>query len=110
MKFVLATSSSLKELFFFAFQFGITEAISKAISLSKLLPASLLATSADSGYASYDNYEELEGQNKNVYIPDQQMNMEAEKAQNPYHRNHFVYNEKDDCFICPENKVAILQH
>ena len=40
-----------------------------------------------------------------MYIPDQQMNMEAEKAQNPYHRNHFVYNEKDDCFICPENKV-----
>ena len=60
---------------------------------------------ADSGYASYDNYEEFEKQNKNIYIPDQQMNMEAEKAQNPYHRNHFIYNEEKDCFICPENKL-----
>jgi len=33
------------------------------------------------------------------------MNMEAEKAQNPYHRNHFTYDEEKDCFICPENKV-----
>ena len=60
---------------------------------------------ADSGYASYDNYEVFENQNKNIYIPDQQMNMETEKAQNPYHRNHFIYNEKKDCFICPENKL-----
>jgi transposase len=60
---------------------------------------------ADSGYASYDNYEEFEKQNKNIYIPDQQMNMEEEKAQNPYHRNHFIYDEEKDCFICPENKV-----
>jgi transposase len=60
---------------------------------------------ADSGYASYDNYEEFEKQNKNIYIPDQQMNMEAEKAQNPYHRNHFIYNKEEDCFICPENKT-----
>jgi transposase len=60
---------------------------------------------ADSGYASYDNYEEFEKQSKNIYIPDQQMNMEAEKAQNPYHRNHFIYDEEKDCFICPENKI-----
>ena len=60
---------------------------------------------ADSGYASYDNYEEFEKQKKNIYIPDQQMNMEAEKAQNPYHRNHFIYDEEKDCFICPENKI-----
>ena len=60
---------------------------------------------ADSGYASYDNYEEFEKQNKNIYIPDQQMNMEAEKAQDPYHRNNFTYNEEGDFFICPENKI-----
>jgi len=60
---------------------------------------------ADSGYASYDNYEEFEKQNKNIYIPDQQMNTESEKAQNPYHRNHFIYDAQKDCFICPENKT-----
>jgi len=59
---------------------------------------------ADSGFASYDAFEELYNRNKIIYIPDQQMNAETEKEQNPYHRNHFVYNEEKDCFICPENK------
>jgi transposase len=73
----------------------------EAESISKQIYTDVLA---DSGYASYDNYEEFERQCKNIYIPDQQMNMEAEKAQNPYHRNHFVYNKQENCFICPENK------
>ena len=59
---------------------------------------------ADSGYASFDNYEELTRQNKTIYIPDQQMNTQAEKEQNPYHKNHFLYDQQKDCFICPENK------
>lgn len=59
---------------------------------------------ADSGFASYDAFEELYNRDKIIYIPDQQMNIEAEKEQNPYHRNHFVYDERKDCFICPENK------
>lgn len=32
------------------------------------------------------------------------MNDEIIKEQNPYHRNHFAYNQEKDCFICPENK------
>ncbi len=59
---------------------------------------------ADSGYASFDNFEELDRRGKIIYIPDQQMNSEAEKQQNPYHRNRFIYNEEKDCFACPENK------
>lgn len=59
---------------------------------------------ADSGYATFDNFEELNKKNKIIYIPDQQMNAEADKQQNPYHRNHFIYDEQNDCFICPENK------
>jgi hypothetical protein len=59
---------------------------------------------ADSGYASLDNFEELDRRDKIIYIPDQQMNAEGEKAQNPFHRNHFIYNEQKDCFVCPENK------
>jgi len=59
---------------------------------------------ADCGYASFDNYEELNNRNKIIYIPDQQLNNEAEKEQNPYHKNHFIYNKEKDCFICPENK------
>src|SRR5205085_658426 len=60
---------------------------------------------ANSSNDTYDNDEEFEKQNKNIYIPDQQMNMEEEKARNPYHRNHFIYDKEDDCFICPENKI-----
>lgn len=59
---------------------------------------------ADSGYASFDNFEELEKRGKTIYIPDQQMNIEKEKEQHPYHRNHFVYSKEKDCFVCPENK------
>ncbi len=59
---------------------------------------------ADSGYASFDNFEELDKRGKIIYIPDQQMNSEAEKQQNPYHRNRFIYNEEKDCFVCPQNK------
>lgn len=59
---------------------------------------------ADSGYATFDHFEELHRRGKTVYIPDQQMNTEAELAQNPYHRNHFVYHPERDCFTCPENK------
>ncbi len=59
---------------------------------------------ADSGFASFDNYEELTKQGKILYIPDQQMNIEAELEKNPYHRNHFVYNKEKGCYVCPENK------
>jgi transposase len=59
---------------------------------------------ADSGFASFDNFEELTARGKVIYIPDQQMESEEEKAQNPYHRNHFIYSAEKDCFICPENK------
>lgn len=64
---------------------------------------------ADSGYASFDNYEELTNQGKILYIPDQQMNIEAELEKNPYHRNHFVYNKENDSYICPENKELIFR-
>jgi len=32
------------------------------------------------------------------------MNDEIDKQNNPYHRNHFTYNQEKDCFVCPENK------
>lgn len=60
---------------------------------------------ADSGYASYDNFEYLESTGKTCYIPDQQLNTEKEKEQNPYHRNHFKYDENLNQFTCPENKT-----
>lgn len=60
---------------------------------------------ADSGYASYDNYEQLTRQCKTILIPDQQKEDEIIKAAvDPFHKNHFRYNADTDQFICPEGK------
>lgn len=60
---------------------------------------------ADSGYATYDNYEYFEVNKKTCYIPDQQMNTVEEQEKNPYHRNHFKFNKEENHFVCPENKI-----
>ena len=50
---------------------------------------------ADSGYASYDNYEQLNELDKTILVPDQEKEMEPIKAaSNPFHHNHFIYDEK----------------
>ena len=59
---------------------------------------------ADSGYASFDNYEQLARRRKEIYIADQQLKTEGEKQKNPYHRTHFKYNSEKECYVCPENK------
>jgi hypothetical protein len=64
---------------------------------------------ADSGYASYDNYEQLAKQQKVILVPDQQMGAESAKASgNAFHRNHFKYDASSDQFICPEGKPLTL--
>lgn len=64
---------------------------------------------ADSGYASYDNYEQLATQKKTILVPDQQLGTEATKASlDPFHRNHFKYDAATDQFICPERKPLTL--
>jgi transposase len=60
---------------------------------------------ADSGYASYDNYEQLTQLNKTILVPDQEKETESVKAaSNPFHRNHFSYDAQENKFICPEGK------
>ncbi|MGZ5222271.1 MAG: IS1182 family transposase [Chitinophagaceae bacterium] len=64
---------------------------------------------ADSGYASYDNYEQLTNLHKTVLIPDQQKQIELLKtAVNPFHQSHFRYDKANDQFICPEDKPLTL--
>jgi transposase len=61
---------------------------------------------ADSGYASYDNYEQLNELGKTILVPDQEKETESIKAaSNPFHHNHFIYDEKNNQFICPEGKL-----
>ena len=40
-------------------------------------------------------------------MPDQGMLTEAEDEKNPYHRNHFVYNEEKNTFTSPEQQELI---
>lgn len=64
---------------------------------------------ADSGYASYDNYEQLTRLCKTILIPDQQKEDEIIKAAiDPFHKNHFFYDITTDQFICPEGKRLTL--
>lgn len=66
---------------------------------------------ADSGYASYDNFEKLERMQKTVYMPDQQMLVENKQAQQyPYHKSNFIYNAQYNHYTCPQNKLLTYQN
>ncbi len=61
---------------------------------------------ADSGYASYNHFETLQNSGRNIYMPDQAMLTDKEEEQkNPYHRNHFIYDQEMNTFTCPELKT-----
>jgi transposase len=63
---------------------------------------------ADSGYASYENYEQLKALNIVTLIPDQEKEIEAHKAStDPYHRNHFNYDQEQDIYTCPQGKSLL---
>ncbi len=58
---------------------------------------------ADAGYASYINYEYLIKKGIIAYIPDQ--NMQVDFSDKPYHKEHFIYNEEKNQYVCPQGKV-----
>ncbi len=63
---------------------------------------------ADSGYASYDNYEYLSTHEKTGYVPDQYLEKvkhgEYGSLENRYHKENFRYDVKRDLYVCPEGK------
>ncbi len=75
------------------------------------LGAELEKVIADSGYASYDNYEYLAAKGTDAYIPDQffsQMRIRsAQGEREPYHKDNFTYDREGDRYICPEGKVLL---
>jgi transposase len=65
---------------------------------------------ADSGYASYDNYEALELQRKTAYMPDQEYDQQSKRKQDPYDRSNFTYDAEQDKYICPQgNELAFTR-
>ncbi len=67
---------------------------------------------ADSGYASYDNYEYLADKHKEGYIPDGNLDMlkrgEFAKPEYKFHKENFRYDRDRDVYICPEGKELIF--
>lgn len=61
---------------------------------------------ADSGYASFNNYEYLEAEKIIGYIPDQDFNKDFKDK--PYHKEHFKMHPKKDQMICPEGNPLLF--
>lgn len=63
---------------------------------------------ADSGYASYENYGELEERKIDGYIPDNQYRrlkrLKLKGKIDMYDKNNFKYNKEKEIYICPDGK------
>ena len=63
---------------------------------------------ADSGYGNYANYEYLEEQKIEGYVPDRYFHQyksgEYEKESQRYHYTNFKYDKSIESYICPEGK------
>jgi transposase len=62
---------------------------------------------ADSGYASFDNYEDLEKQGKTGYIPDQEYGKD-DLPEDPYHKSYFIYDPINDTYSCPQKQKLVF--
>lgn len=60
---------------------------------------------ADSGYASYANYEWLDQQQKVAYMPDQDYERREKLSAQPYDKSNFIYNAEEDSYQCPQGKT-----
>ena len=77
----------------------------KAAANTKKKP---LEVSADAGYYSGKNYLYLEKNNIDGYIPNSTFTKEAGQEIPKYDRRRFVYDEKENKYICPEGKEMKL--
>jgi transposase len=67
--------------------------------------SSLSVLSADAGYSSADNLEQLEARKIDAYIPDDQYQSRLRgKKVARFDKDNFVYDPRGDMFICPEGK------
>ena len=64
--------------------------------------------SDDNGYFNGPNLQYLEKKKLDGYIPDSKQAQEMKNKKlkdNPYSKDKFEYDEKEDCFICPQGEV-----
>jgi len=63
---------------------------------------------ADSGYSSYEVYEQAEREQRTVFMPDQELYFQLKQSlTNKYHRLNFTYDGKNNQYICSEGKPRV---
>ena len=58
---------------------------------------------ADTGYYSAKEFKKCEEDNINAIVP-QANSTKAQQDKNKFSRDKFIYNKKDNCYICPNNQ------
>jgi transposase len=67
--------------------------------------SSVSVLSADAGYSSADNLEQLEARKIDAYIPDDQYQSRLRRKKvAPFDKDNFGYDQRRDVFICPEGR------
>jgi transposase len=68
---------------------------------------------ADSGYGTYESYEEMEKRGKTAYVSDQAYSKEhKQKYKNKkdnYEKAQFIYNKDKDEYVCPQGKRLVYK-
>ena len=71
--------------------------------------ASIDILTADAGYSTPDNLEKLESREIDAYIPDDTYQGRSRgKAVSPFDKDHFIYDEAEDTFTCPDGKTVFF--
>lgn len=61
---------------------------------------------ADSGYSSYEVYEQVAQEHRTVFMPDQELYYQQQQSlTDKYHRLHFTFDPGNNQYICPEGKA-----
>jgi len=55
---------------------------------------------ADAGYADTDELEKIDNKEIKVIVPSQRQSLRKEES--PFSKSHFIYDNDQDCYICPE--------
>lgn len=73
-------------------------------STQAVLDQKLTVLTADSGYASFDNFEYLSKNDYQGYIPDQDFDRLKNNKLSDYDYEHFIYNDKNNTYMCPQGQ------
>ena len=85
------------------------EIVEKTIENTKTQPK---IVSADTGYHNTTSIEYLHNKGIKGAIPDRKQTHKQKNQinPNPYHKDHFKYNYKDDTFTCPEKQTLYFKY